>query len=166
MPSNALTSERMACAVLAAQVAALRDRIDAGPTVSLLWQTSDLLARMAGLVEQLASDHPDLPPALGDDCASVLVSGLEMIQSIDGLAFQQAQRNDFTCQTVDTVVIALGRLAAMAGPFGPRLSADDLAALYVSEEQRDVHAVAARQFALGSGPSGSTGQVQHEGRGR
>jgi hypothetical protein len=150
MPSNPQVSERLVCAVLAAQVTALRDRIDAGPTVSLLWQTSDLLTRLARLVEQLASEHPDLPEALGDDCANALLSGLDAIQAIDGLAFEQAQRNDFTCQTVDCVAIALGRLAAADKPPGQRLSVEDLAALYVCEEQRDIHDIAARQFAIGT----------------
>jgi phage tail protein X len=152
MVFNPLTSERMACAILAAQVTALRERIDAGPTVALLYQACDLLARLAALIEQLAGANPGLAAPLRADCASALASGIDITQAIDDLAFEQAQRNDFICQTVDCVVTALGRLSAGDKPPGYRLTAGDLQALYVGADQHDVHADAVRQFALDAFP--------------
>jgi hypothetical protein len=158
-------SEHLVCAVLAAQVAALRDRIDTGATVELLWQTSDLLSQLSGLVTKLArrcSPHDD---GLNEQCDAAVAAESEISRSLESLAFQQAQRNDFTCQTVDCVVSALNRLADPRAPVGSRLSAGDLAAFYVSEDQRDVHDAAIRQFAVGAlsiradgGRSGGSGK--------
>lgn len=43
MQFNTEAGEHLVCAVLAAQVAELRGRIDTGATVELLWRTSDIL---------------------------------------------------------------------------------------------------------------------------
>ena len=83
-------------------------------------------------------------------------------RSLESLAFTQAQRNDFTCQTVDCVVTALERLAVADVPVGARLSPDDLAALYVSEDQRQVHDAATRQFAIVAGRNGTRSRSREE----
>jgi len=70
--------------------------------------------------------------------------------------FEQAQRNDFIAQTIDCVVTALGRLAAADVRESPALSPHDLAALYVSEDQRRVHQAVVRRFSL-AGPSDRDG---------
>jgi hypothetical protein len=141
-------SEHLVCAVLAAQVAALRGRIDTGTTVELLWQTSDMLSQLSGLVTKLVQRCSASDDGLNAQCDAAVAAEGEINRSLESLAFQQAQRNDFTCQTVDCVVSALERLADTSAPIGSRLSAGDLAALYVSEDQRDVHDAAIRQFAI------------------
>jgi hypothetical protein len=140
--------EHLVCAVLAAQVAALRDRIDTGAMVELLWQTSDALSQLSGLVAKLAQRCSFSDDGLKKQCAAAVAAEGEIRRSLESLAFQQAQRNDFTCQTVDCVVSALERLADIGAPVGNRLSVNDLAALYVSEDQRDVHDATTRQFAM------------------
>jgi hypothetical protein len=147
MQFNTEASEQIACVVLAAQVAALRDRIDTGATVDLLWRTSDVLSQLSKLVVEFANRCSQSDPDLNRQCNSAVAAEAEISRSLESLAFQQAQRNDFTCQTVDCVVTALTRLAAADLPAGARLSPDDLCALYVSEDQRLVHEAAARQFA-------------------
>jgi hypothetical protein len=146
MQFNTEASEQIACVVLAAQVAALRDRIDTGATVDLLWRTSDVLAQLSKLVVEFANRCSQSDPDLNRQCKSAVAAEAEISRSLESLAFEQAQRNDFTCQTVDCVVTALNRLAAADLPAGARLSPDDLCALYVSEDQRLVHEAAARQF--------------------
>jgi hypothetical protein len=155
-------SEHLVCAVLAAQVAALRDRIDTGATVELLWQTSDMLSRLSGLVAELAQRCPPSDDGLNEQCDAAVVAEAQINRSLESLAFLQAQRNDFTCQTVDCVVSALERLADTSAPVGSRLSAGDLVALYVSEDQREVHDAAARQFEMDTS-SKRTGRVHREG---
>jgi hypothetical protein len=141
-------SEHLVCAVLAAQVAALRDRIDTGAAVELLWQTSDVLSQLSGLVAKLAQRCSPADDGLNEQCDAAVAAESEISRSLESLAFQQAQRNDFTCQTVDCVVSALERLADTSAPVGSRLSASDLVALYVSEDQREVHDATTRQFAI------------------
>jgi hypothetical protein len=153
-------SENLVCAVLAAQVAELRGRIDTGATVELLWQTSDVLSRLSGLVLEFAKRCSDSDPNLNEECNAAVAAEAEISRSLESLAFAQAQRNDFTCQTVDCVVTALERLAATDVPVGARLSPDDLTTLYVSEDQRQVHDAVTRQFAVVAGRNGT------EGRGR
>ncbi|HEY4988001.1 MAG TPA: hypothetical protein VII39_15410 [Bradyrhizobium sp.] len=148
-------SDNLVCVLLAAQVAELRDRIDGGATVELLWRTSDVLSQLSGLVLALAKRCND--SELNEQCDAAVAAEAEISRSLESLAFEQAQRNDFTCQTVDCVVTALERLADTDGPTANRLSPDDLAALYVSEEQRKVHDAATRRFAMvaASGPNGT-----------
>jgi len=158
--SKAEASDPLVCAVLAAQVAELRGRIDAGATVELLWQTSDVLSRLSRLVLEFAKRCSDSDPDLNEECNAAVAAEAEISRSLESLAFTQAQRNDFTCQTVDCVVTALERMAVADVPAGGRLSPNDLAALYVSEEQRQVHDAATRQFAI----STSSGQTVSESR--
>lgn len=142
--------ERMVHAVLAAQVTVLRERIDASATVELLWQTSDVLSQMADLIVKLDARCHD--PALEEQCTIALTAKAEINRLVDRFAFDAAQRNDFTCQSVDCIVTALGRLAATDAPVGSRLSLDDLAALYVSNDQRDVHESTLRQLLIDTSP--------------
>jgi hypothetical protein len=109
---------RVVCAVLAAQMAALRDRIQAFSAVEQLWQASDRLAQL-----------PD--PA-----------AVEIGRGLQDLAFMQAQSQDLVNQTADCVTAALQRLA-QASPIGP----EDLQALYVCDDQRRVHDLATSAFA-------------------
>jgi hypothetical protein len=155
MQLNTEASEHLVCAVLAAQVAELRGRIDSGATVELLWQTSDVLSRLSNLVLEFAKRCGASDPNLNEECNAAVAAEAEISRSVESLAFTQAQRNDFTCQTVDCVVTALERLAVTDVSAGARLSPNDLAALYVSEEQRQVHDAATRQFAIAAERNGS-----------
>jgi hypothetical protein len=141
-------SEHLVCAVLAAQVAELRGRIDTGATVDLLWRTADVLSQLSGLVRKLAQRCCESDLELNAQCNIAVMSEVEISRSLEHLAFEQAQRNDFTCQTVDCVVTALERLAITDAPIGARLSPNELAALYVSERQREVHEAATREFVI------------------
>jgi hypothetical protein len=132
-------SERIVCAILAAQVAVLRDHIDTGVTAELLWQTTDALSRLSKLVLELTKGDAPVDTDLNGECAAALVNGAEINRSLDGLAFLQAQRQDFARQMADCVVAALERLAGPDAPIGARLTPEELAAMYVSEEQRKVH---------------------------
>jgi hypothetical protein len=164
MQFNTETSEHLVCAVLAAQVAELRGRIDSGATVELLWQTSDVLSRLSNLVLEFAKRCSGSDPNLNEECNAAVAAEAEITRSLESLAFAQAQRNDFTCQTVDCVVTALERLAATDVPAGARLSPNDLAALYVSEDQHQVHDAATRQFAIAA-ERNATGSRAREGSG-
>jgi hypothetical protein len=164
MQFNTEAGEHLVCAVLAAQVAELRGRIDTGTTVELLWQTSDVLSRLSGLVLEFAKRCGESDPNLNQECNAAIAAEAEISRSLESLAFEQAQRNDFTCQTVDCVVTALERLAVADVPVGKRLSPSDLAALYVSEDQRKVHDAVTRQFIIAEGRHG-TGDRSGEGRG-
>jgi len=153
MQFDSEASENLVCAVLAAQVAELRGRIDTGATVELLWRTTDVLSQLSGLVVELARRCHESDQALSEQCSTAVEAEAEISRSLESLAFEQAQRNDFTCQAVDCVVTALERLAVTDGPVGARLSPNDLAALYVSEEQRQVHDAVTRQFVIAAGRS-------------
>jgi hypothetical protein len=63
----------------------------------------------------------------------------EIRRELDELAFSQAQRQDFARQIADCVVTALERMAVAEMPPGTSFSSADLAALYVSEDQRKLH---------------------------
>jgi hypothetical protein len=144
------TGERLVCAVLAAQVEAIRDRVDTGATVDLLWRTADLLTRLSGLVVELSRRYPVPDPGLADRCAPAVTQENELRRSLDAVAFLHAQDQDLARQMADCVVIALKRLASHGAPFAVRLSAGDLAALYVCDDQREVHDVVTRQFGIDS----------------
>jgi len=154
MQSTTGANDNIVCAVLAAQVAELRNRIDSCATVELLWRTSDVLSQLSGLVLELAKRGHD--SGLNEQCVAAVAAEGEISRLLENQAFEQAQRNDFICQTVDCVVTALERLAVTDATGSNRLSADDLAALYVSEEQRKVHDAVIRRLASGasSGPAG------------
>ena len=148
MPPPADANERLVCAILAAQAAEVRDRIDSGEAVDVFWRSSDLLAQMSGLLVELLGRLPAADGELGERCAAAVSAGAEVGRSLDDLAFAQAQRQDFSRQMAECVVTALDRLAEADVPAEARLSLADLAALYVCEDQRRVHAAAARQFEI------------------
>jgi len=141
------TGERMVCAVLAAQVAAIRDRFDADPTVQLLWRTTDMISLLSDLLGELAEGRPTTNATLTRRVTTAVAEAAEISQALDGLALMQAQRDDFGRQMADCVVTALERLASAEAPAGARLSPAELAALYVSEDQRAVHDSVILQFA-------------------
>jgi len=157
MQVTADTGERLVCAVLAAQVAAIRDRVDGDATVDLLWRTADLLTRLSRLVVEMSRRDPGADPQLDEQCTAAVMAEAEISRSLDAMAFVQAQRQDVARQMADCVVMALERLAAVDAaqdappgqPPGARLSPGDLAALYVCEDQRAVHDAVARQFGIG-----------------
>jgi hypothetical protein len=142
--------ERLACAVLAAQAAALRDRIESGSTVEMLWNASDVVGGLVKLVREQASTVA-LDPALAAQYETTLSMVLGVSDTLDDLAFVQAQRVDFARQMADCVVHALERLALADAPPGARLLVDELEALYVSEEQRRVHGDVASRFLAEAG---------------
>lgn len=148
MHDTAETRERLVCAVLAAQVAVIRDRTDTSASVDLLWRTGDVLARLSKLVLDLAHRCPSVDPDLDLECAAAVAAEAEVSSALDALAFLQAQRHDLARQMADCVVTALARLAAEDAPDGHRLSPDDLAALYVCDAQRKTHESIARKFGI------------------
>ena len=156
MASPTDASETLVHAVLAAQVAELRNRVDTGATLELLWRSSDVLAQLSGLVEELAGRCQNADAELHGRCDAAVEAEVSLRQALETLAFEQAQRNDFIAQTIDCVVTALGRLAAADVRESPALSPHDLAALYVSEDQRRVHQAVVRRFSL-AGPSDRDG---------
>jgi hypothetical protein len=136
--------ERQVCAVLAAQVAVLRDRIHAGSAVEFLWHASDTLARLAGLVTEQSRRATARDEVLEAECATAMASVAHISGTLENLAFVQAQGHDYTRQMADCVVTALQRIA---GP-GNRLTPADLVALYVCEDQHRVHGEVAGEFGL------------------
>jgi len=112
--------ERLACAVLAAQVLALRDEFRAVAEADPLWTASETLARLA---------------EGGADAASL--QGL--VRNLEAQAFRQVQLSDRASQMADAVAAGLEALASSHRPAGARLAAPDLLGLYVCEEQRRVH---------------------------
>ncbi len=139
MRASADTGERVVCAVLAEQVASIRDHVDSDATVELLWKMSDTLASLSSLVLELAHRQPAPDPQLEEKCAAAVASEAEVTRALDALAFLQSQRQDLARQKADCVVTALGRLAVLEQPPDGRLSPEQLAAMYISPEQRDVH---------------------------
>jgi len=132
-------NDRLVLIILAAQVAAVRERIENSETIDLMWRTTDVLARLAGLVPELARRNPGAD--MERQCTAAIGNMTDISKSLDDMAFVQAQRQDFTRQMADCVAIALARLAA-PGNFAP----DDLAKLYVCAEQRETHDTALRAF--------------------
>jgi hypothetical protein len=140
MKSAAEASERLACIILGAQVKLLRDRIDSDAR-----RTTEMLERLSGLVLDTARRRHAPGPATADQNAAATAADAEIIASLDRLAFLEAQRHDFARQMADCLVTGLERLGAADAPAGARLSPDDLAALYVCEDQRKVHDAVTRQ---------------------
>jgi hypothetical protein len=137
------TDDRLVQAILAAQIAVVRDRIENSETIDLMWRTTDVLARLAGLVPELARRNPGAD--MERQCTSAIANMTDISKSLDDMAFVQAQRQDYTRQMADCVAIALTRLAAQ-GAGESTFSADDLTKLYVCAEQREVHDTALRAF--------------------
>jgi len=137
------TEDRLVCAVLAAQVAALRDHIEGNSAVEMLWHATDVLSLLSGLVDELVGNNATLgDPALVARCATALAAQAEVGRSVETLALGQSQHQDLARQMADCVVVGLQSLAAEDGG----LSARDLSALYVCEDQRRIHDSVARQF--------------------
>jgi hypothetical protein len=155
MQPTAEDGERLVCAILGAQVAAIRDRVDTRVTVDLLWRTADVLTRLSGLVAELARRNPVADPELEGQCAAAIAAEAEISRALDSMAFRQAQTQDAARQMADCVVVALERLAASNVADGAtseaKLSYRDLAALYVSDDQREVHDAVIRQFGADAG---------------
>jgi hypothetical protein len=150
MQISADTEDRLVCAVLAAQVAALRDHIEGHAAVEMLWHATDVLSLLSGLVGDLVGNASGahtaadvaIDPALAARCASAVAAQAEVSRSLEDLAMFQAQHHDLARQMAECVVSGLQSLAAEDG----RLSARELAALYVCEDQRRIHETVARQF--------------------
>jgi hypothetical protein len=152
MHPTAEDGERLVCAILGAQVAAIRDRVDTAPTIDLLWRTADVLTRLSGLVTEMARRNPVADPELEGQCATALAAEAEISRALDSMAFLQAQTQDVARQMADCVVVALQRLAGGDVADGaPRLLSCGLAELYVSEDQREVHDAVVRQFDADAG---------------
>jgi hypothetical protein len=132
-------NERLVCAILAEQVVALRDRMDAGATFDLLWRTTALLSWLSGLLSDLSRHTPTLNPILERERAEALTEISEIRHKLDELAFSQAQKQDFARQIADCVVTALERMAVAEMPAGTSFSSQDLAQLYISDDQRNLH---------------------------
>jgi hypothetical protein len=127
-------------ALLAAQAAAVRDRIENDSTthVDLLWKAADSITQLVALLDRLVRHAGTLPPELAASCASAGASNTELGRALDERAFVQAQRIDLSRQMADVVVMALRGLDGE----GAALSPEQLTAFYVSHEQREVHAIA------------------------
>lgn len=130
-------------ALLAAQVALVRDRIESEATVhvGLLCQAADTVARFAALLDRFARHAGALPPELKEALASAAAADAELTQALDELACVQAQKTDLSRQMADGVVRALCRLDAGGAPLSP----EQIAAFFVSQEQHAVHAAALRK---------------------
>lgn len=136
---NSEANERMVCAILAEQVAAMRDRMDATAAFNLLWRTTALLSWLSGLLNDLSRNSATANPVLERERHEALTEIAEIRHALDELAFLQAQRQDFARQIADCVVIALERMAVAEMPAGTSFSSADLASLYVSDDQRKLH---------------------------
>lgn len=140
------TNERLVCAILAEQVSTLRDRMDASASFDLLWRTTALLSWLSGLLNDHASNGHHANPVLVRERAEAIAEIAEIRRALDELAFSQAQKQDFARQLADCVVTALERMAIAEMPAGSAFSSHDLADLYVSEDQRRLHADVVRRL--------------------
>jgi hypothetical protein len=132
-------NERLVCAILAEQVSSIRDRMDASTTFDLLWRTTALLSWLSGLMNDLSHHSTNSNPVLDRERTEAITEIGEIRRALDELAFFQAQRQDFARQLADCVVTALERMAVAEMPAGTSFSSSDLAALYVSDDQRKLH---------------------------
>jgi hypothetical protein len=140
MPPAARAAQPSVFALLAAQVAAVRDRIETDATghLDLLWKAADTTTQLVALLDRLSRYAGILPPDLAAACASAETAKVELGRALDELAFAQAQRMDLSRQMADAVVLALRCLEAG----DTSISAEQIATVYVSQEQRAVHAAA------------------------
>lgn len=132
-------NEKLVCAILAEQVSALRDKMDATATFDLLWRTTALLSWLSGLLTDLSRHSATINPVLERERSEALAEVAEIRHKLDELAFSQAQKQDFSRQIADCVVTALERMAVAEMPAGTSFSSSDLAELYVSDDQRKLH---------------------------
>jgi hypothetical protein len=144
----------LTCSVLAAQAVVLRERIDTGPLVDLLWKATDVLASLSAWIAAAPEADADTRPEQRQQREAVLSTATDMRRALDAVAFNEAQRQDFARQLADCIVIALERLASDPQA-GRSLPAHELAALYVSEDQHEVHAAVERN--LTARPAAETG---------
>jgi hypothetical protein len=131
-------NDRIVCTLLAEQVSVMREKMDSMNAFDLLWRTTALLSWLSGLIADSARHAGPANPVLERERAEALAEVAEIRRSLDELAFFQAQRADFARQIADCVVTALERMAH-GDAAGARFSSGDLAALYVSEDQRKLH---------------------------
>jgi xanthine/CO dehydrogenase XdhC/CoxF family maturation factor len=142
MPSDAgatAPDSRLIHAILAAQIAALRERI-ASPEVT---------ERLMGCTEVVALLAWQVSP---DSAAATTAAALET--ALDELVFYHAQHQDLARQTADLVAHALNILATAGADQPPALSLSGLSALYVSEDQRQLHEAVRAEHARRLGPEG------------
>lgn len=132
-------NEKLVCAILAEQVANLRDRMDASEAFDLLWRTSALLSWLAGLLGDIDRQTRHANPVLERERNEAVAEITTIRHQLDNLAFVQAQRQDFTRQIADCVITALERMSDARMPAGTHFASSDLAALYVSDDQRQLH---------------------------
>jgi hypothetical protein len=141
-------NERLVCAILAEQVSSIRDRMDASTTFDLLWRTTALLSWLSGLMNDLSHPNTNSNPVLERERTEAITEIGEIRRALDELAFFQAQRQDFARQLADCVVTALERMAVAEMPAGTSFSSSDLAALYVSDDQRKLHDEVVRRLGV------------------
>jgi hypothetical protein len=139
-------NDQLIYAILSAQVSALRDRVESGVPVQLLWNVTDMLARLSDLLRELSHRRPDTEP--DPRYAAALIDESKISRQIEEQAFRLAQQQDLIRQMADCVTTALERLAQGDAPMNSRLSPRDLAGMYVSEQQREVHDAVIRDFRL------------------
>jgi hypothetical protein len=127
-------------ALLAAQVAAVRDRIesDAATHVELLSKAADTVTQLVTLLDRLARHAGRLPAELAASCALAEAADMALGRALDEGGFKQAQNMDLSRQMADGVVRALHKLDAGGGMLSP----EQIAAFFVSAEQHAVHALA------------------------
>lgn len=139
MSGAAEANERLVCAILAEQVTNLRDRMDASEAFDLLWRTSALLSWLSGLLGDVNRQAHPANPLLERERNEAIAEIAAIRRQLDNLAFVQAQRQDFARQIADCVITALERMSEAQMPAGTRFASSDLAALYVSDDQRRLH---------------------------
>src|ERR1700722_4033931 len=132
-------NERLVCAILAEQVSSIRDRMDASTTFDLLWRTTALLSWLSGLMNDLSHNSTNSNPVLERERTEAITEIREIRRALAELVAFQEQAQDFARQRADCVVTALERMAVAEMPAGTSFSSSDLAALYVSDDQRRLH---------------------------
>ncbi|GAN80042.1 hypothetical protein [Acidocella aminolytica] len=139
MSATVEANEKLVCAILAEQVAHLRDRMDASAAFDLLWRTTALLSWLSGLLTDINRQAVQPSPVLERERAEAITEIGEIRRQLDHLAFVEAQRQDFARQIADCVIVALERMSEAKMPEGAHFSSSDLAKLYVSDDQRQLH---------------------------
>ena len=133
------TGDRQICAILAAQVAALRERVASGVDVELLWRTMDVLSVISELLCAWGPAQTAQDVGTSKAIAAAIAAADEVTLTLEAVALQQSQTHDLASQMAECVQNALQRLAMPMGN-EPRMSAADLVSTYVCDEQRLIHA--------------------------
>jgi plasmid stabilization system protein ParE len=154
------TDNHLVCAVLAAHMEALRDRIDTTHVVDLLWRSTDVMAALSGWIAETPTDDP----SRDRQRTELLATAVETQTALDALVFSEAQRQDFARQMADSIMTALDRLAA-APSSGKSLSPNELTAFYVSEDQHALHAAVMQRLTakIASSPPGAPTDAPSDG---